>query len=335
VVYYRDGVSGESSVLAKLPNVYGLRSLELGGISESRDISARLPHFSQLQSISLSLCSQSWSVCILETLSRLSQLTDLRLSFTNRYPSSNVVSHQTMDQKTSFPTLRKLQVTGTMDKVFIVLDCIVANYLQHIHIWPNDSYTYAHSRLYKYVSRFTSLREITHTMGLEYRFLGGQTTDLSEVIEPILALPHLDSLSFQDYQGEPFFHISDDCISRVALAFPSLKVLKLGTLCYGQADEWYLTFASLRCLAEACPNLVDLGLCIAFDNQSLPSEASVVSSHRLQRLDLFDTPIDCSLTPLGRLLACLFPHLESINHANSQFASHLCHLVRVRGQPGR
>lgn len=325
-------------VLANHANVQELRHLELQGRWDCRDDVTRLSLFSQLRSISLILGSASWTTRILDELSQLSQLTDLHIDLKDAHYDYDwsTAPPQINSQEVSFLALRKLTVAGPPGRTLIVLDHIAANHLEHIHICFAHFFTCDDcGRLYQSISRFRSLRKISHTLDqystprTSQAFLR-RTTDLLAVVEPIFVLPDLEYLSLRlgfKPLGKLYalFHVSDDCVSRVASAYPSLKELTLETIPrWNKADNWsprwhpyYVagpTFASLRCLAEACPQLIDLGLSLEFEAESLPSEACISSSHRLQRLDLLDTPIkDDLVATLGRLLTNLFPHLDSIN----------------------
>jgi hypothetical protein len=155
--------------LVNHPNVRELHHLELEGRWDRRDDIARLTHFSQLQFISLTLGSAVWTISILDGLSQLSQLTDLHIDLKDAYYDWNqlwyIAPPQNNSQKVSFPTLRKLMVVGSPALIFIVLNHIVANHLQHIHICFAHFITRADcSRLYQSISRFRSLRKIAHTL---------------------------------------------------------------------------------------------------------------------------------------------------------------------------
>jgi hypothetical protein len=334
---FYDELSDVLAILFQHANDCDLRHLGLQGALDHRQVNTLL-QFRHLKSIALSLDMGSWTVDILDILSQL-QLLDFQLIL---FPRGSTSIPERAPAPIAFPTLRKLTlvlIDGIMAGVLNILHSIVANQVQRIHLctheWSSRDDFYL---LYQCLGNFTSLRKLTHILPmleLELEDIADQPVSLLTVIQPILALTHLEKLKLHFLK--PLFSVSDDDVSRLALKCPSLKALILIPM----PEEWHVdlnrpTFASLRCLATTCLNLVELVLPIFVDEQSLLLDIPIISLHRLQRLHLYKTSVDPALLlPLARRLDQIFPHLNDIEQGNGEDFPRLRDLVFNLCQPVR
>jgi len=287
-------------------NVVALRRLALLGTLQRQYVSS-LSYFTHLQSVSLTWLGTSCYE-VIDILSRL-QLIDVRLGFAAAIPIPDkcIVSNP-------FPVITKLWLLGEDWPMIYILNAITGNYLESISI---EEYDYStthnapdnHSQIYQDFARFPSLRTIDYVLdGCEPGLISQPISSIS-VVQPLLGLRFLESLTLHFIQ--PWFRVSDDDISELAFACPSLKNLTLHPrLTPGTVGVGWPTFASLIRLATTCSHLTTLT--ISIDVQNLPSELPPISiSHGLQKLDLAATHTDHPIA-LARLLHELFPLLEDV-----------------------
>ncbi|KAF8222804.1 hypothetical protein L208DRAFT_575126 [Tricholoma matsutake] len=310
-----DPLGGSLLTLAQNVNIQALHHMELRGTLQREHISA-LSHFSHLHSLSLRWLGKSCYE-VIDVLSRLQQLVELQLGFAADVPE------QCMAQMSNnpFPAITKLWLRGDILPMIYILDGIAGNYLESVRIEENNCITTyraaeKHRRIYQTFARFPSLRSIDYTLPgcLSWPAvnLASEPVIPASVVRPLLELRYLDSLSLEFLQ--PWFQVTDEEISDLAVACPSLKSLALHPKqVLGKVDVEWPTFTSLLRIATSCSNLT--ALTMSLDARSLPSHSELPStvskSHGLQRLNLAASHIDSPLL-LARILRQLFPLLESV-----------------------
>jgi hypothetical protein len=153
-----------------------------------------------------------------------------------------------------------------------------------------------------------------------------------ELLQPMVGLMRLESLRL--WHIPPWLQFSDDDISSLVPAWPSLKKLILYRYVGVTAKP---TMASLCYLAAACPELIQL--LITIDSAVLPAfTPTVVSSHNLQELTLLQvTSIDDTVL-FARFIDGLFPNLLKLHMpamSDRAIRDQVCDIVFKACQPVR
>ena len=290
-------------------SILTLRHIGLTGTLQREHISC-LSHLHRLQSLSLQRLEGPCTYEIIDALSYL-QLTQLTLGLKTleQAPRRNMAHNP-------FPVLISLRLDARMPPILYILDAISGDRLKSLQILEYDidatrisEAAEQHSRIYQNFARFASLRQVVHYLNVGF----SQTwTDIDShhssplsVVQPLLGLRHLEDVELEFLQ--PWFRLSDNDISDLAVAIPLVKNLHL--MPFTETDIVNPTFESLRFLASNCRELISLTITI--DTKMLPFPSTPIQPHGLQNLDLLSTTIDRPLL-FATLLRPLFPHLRSV-----------------------
>lgn len=171
-------------------------------------------------------------------------------------------------------------------------------------------------RLFKAVgeshAQTLKILEVCGVQGLTLRHREAGAVDIT-ILGPLCSLHNLQILHID---AACRFHINDKDVLTMALAWPSLKRLCLGS----HASKWLhsgrATLGSLWHFALHCPDVRELKF--AFDATTIPDEAPRRGPDLclLEKLDVCDSPIS-DPTNVALHLARIFPKISSVDAAES------------------
>lgn len=323
------GLGPTLSVLVNNVNTTTLYELSVHG-KLPREYVSLFPTMHHLRSITIVLSTEGWEFELLETLSTLQTLQSLDISF---HPSRATPLQSV--REIPFDNLSSLSLTATLELILQILDSLGGAQLESLTLYPRGGLPgspaeYRH--LYGSMGKLPLLREVAQTFSQMDHASPFEEHSAKEVLRPMQALVRLESLRL--WHIPPWLQFSDDDISTLAPAWPSLKKLILYRYVPVTVKP---TMASLCHLAAACPELIQLLL--STDTAGLPSfSPKVVSSHSLQELTLLQvTTIDDPVI-FARFIDGLFPNLLKLHMpAMSDKAIHdqTCDIIFKACQPVR
>ncbi|KAK7020359.1 hypothetical protein R3P38DRAFT_3272166 [Favolaschia claudopus] len=255
----------------------------------------------------------------LQHLSRLPSLMSMEISLPKILP--------TTPSPLSFIPLKKLIIwdSGVEGTVNFFTLCTMAS-LQDLNI-PLETRTniVAIDRLHTALRKSCS-HESLKTFSVDY-----SETDPSELEEPpntcmiplhsiqlLFCFANLTTVSITSHLG---FHLNDEELKTVAVAWPCLQVLHLRCGELAPYDKPGLSLHSLSTLAKYCVSLKTLTL--SLDATSVPDLPSITTAHQptpqlaLRHLDVDRSPISAPSIYVARFLFSFFPNLTTIRTART------------------
>ena len=213
-----------------------------------------------------------------------------------------------------FPLLRTLKVTSrTIAFSTALLTHMQPNqYLTSINLnWSEGS---SFSQLY---DLFSAMHDHCHHSSLTSMHVEGvlpkEGMGRSHVqplyLKPTFAFSNLTDV-FLDFFGS--LDLDDESMRDIAMSWPCITCLWLGSSCSGDQDIPSITLLGLMPFAQYCPKLHHLTIQIDAENMPEMSLEKLVSSEALGVLNVLDSPLDDSLL-VAAFLSDVFPGLKCID----------------------
>ncbi|KAH9920154.1 uncharacterized protein B0H18DRAFT_1025390 [Fomitopsis serialis] len=269
--------------------------------------------FTELTTVDVLRCRSACTPDLLRHLATLPTLVNLSAEIGETDGGTSIVF-------SGFPSLRRLHVKGTVDRVLALIATVNSPYVRAVQVQhvPEDVGPYFEQEWCKMIdaiaSRFeSSLREIN--LATSFQFCestqqGRSGLRFLRVVRPLLALLELESVIFSWDIERTRLDMRDEDVLEMANAWPRVRTLVLRFV-----NGWQLPVETLSHWARLCPLLIRLVLPELMDREHSTVESFPATSHGLRYIQFEYEPRSERTT---RILDRLFPNLDTADNRPSR-----------------